>query len=486
MTASRAGFDAFRRYYADPAGSLATDRFEQREQLFRLRWQYYTNEALEDPVLWSVYKRTYRLYRGSKALFNPTRRLVDLYAGMIYPGFVAPDNDEMKPGLRNALPLPDGTDPQLRTAIAQVCRWSNWQSRKGLYVRYGAALGSCLGEIIDDVERQKVYMQLTWPGFVSDLRLDAQGNVQMYELTYEATERIEGTDTDDTYTFTKYVDANTIRYEVDGNTISEFGNPYGFVPAVWLRHTDMGDDLGAPALRAQSKMDALNSLASHAVDNIHKTMAAPILVTGSGTVSPLFADTTKRPGQETETPLDAEALDILKGPADAGFVSMNVPTGDALTMMERLLAEIQADHPELTFYEEMRSMQSVTGPAASRLMGDVEAPIMEAQANYDMQLTKMLQMAVAIGGWRLSGGAWPDGTQQQRNLAGFDLNSYGRGDLDFTIEPRPIFPLTAQEELELERQQWDFEQQKQQPPDGQVENAVRTRLRDAGNGARNA
>ena len=59
-------------------------------------------------------------------------------------------------------------------------------------------------------------------------------------------------------------------------------------------------------------------------------------------------------------------------------------------------------------------------------------------------------------------------------------------DLDFTIEPRPIFPLTAQEELELERQQWDFEQQKQQPPDGQVENAVRTRLRDAGNGARNA
>lgn len=454
VTATRKGFDAFLRYYSDPAGSLAGELFEQRDRLFQMRWQYYTNEALEDATLWALYKSQYKLYRNTSSLFNPTRRLVDFYAGMIYPGFVNVDG-EPAPGMRNAVPLADDTDPALRSAIAQFLRWTNWQSKKSLYVRYGAALGCVLVEVVDDVERGKIYLGSNWPGFVSDLSLDTQGNVRMYELTYDA---VDGDGVE--YEYRKRVDKGKIVYYRNDEEIESLANPYGFVPAVWVRHIDMGEDIGAPALRNQGKMDRLNSLASHTVFNIHKQMQAPILAAGSGGFSSLFGETSKRAGEQQETPADVEALSILKGPADSRFETIQVSTEEALPMIDKLLAEIEADHPELTFYQQMRDMQTVTGPAASRLMGDVEAPVYEAQAAYDQQFVKLCQMAVAIGGWRLSTGAWPQPTGQQQAFAGFDLDSYDAGNLDFTLLPRPLVPLTALEELEIERQTWEFEQQR--------------------------
>src|SRR6266702_3642631 len=58
----------------------------------------------------------------------------------------------------------------------------NWQARKAVQVRYGAALGNVLIEVVDDVEHGCVSADIIWPGFVVDLECDNAGNVKRYVL----------------------------------------------------------------------------------------------------------------------------------------------------------------------------------------------------------------------------------------------------------------------------------------------------------------
>jgi hypothetical protein len=90
------------------------------------------------------------------------------------------------------------------------------------------------------------------------------------------------------------------------------------------------------------------------------------------------------------------------------------------------------------------------------MMSDVAAKLWEAQANYDAGLIKLMQMSVAIGGWRLARGDWGPRsqlTQQQLAFAGFDLTSYARNELELELMPRPLVPATPTERLS----QWALE-----------------------------
>ncbi len=90
-------------------------------------------------------------------------------------------------------------------------------------------------------------------------------------------------------------------------------------------------------------------------------------------------------------------------------------------------------------------MSQVTGPAASRLVGDVASRFAEAAASYDQANIKLFQMAVAIAGFRANSGAWGTLNRQQQKFTPFDLESYERGDLDMSIMPRPLLVPTRSE-----------------------------------------
>jgi hypothetical protein len=97
-------------------------------------------------------------------------------------------------------------------------------------------------------------------------------------------------------------------------------------------------------------------------------------------------------------------------------------------------------------------MSQVTGPAAARLMGDVGGNVWEAAANYDAASIKLFQMAVAISGWRVQNGDWGTPSRQQEKFRPFNLESYQRGDLDLSITVRPLIPVTALEQVAIDRQ----------------------------------
>jgi hypothetical protein len=448
--AAQAGWVAARRAYDEPGLGGQYRSYYRRMSEYDLLWSYYNSSAFDKaarflnsqasgtygPFLWDRYKANYNLYRNIRLIYNPTTRLVNFYAGQIYPGILSEDGSKLPDGVPLAIPFSEDTSPQLKTAIAQLWTWSNWQQKKAVEVRYGAALGSVLVEVSDDWERGKVCLEVMWPGHVCDLKLDSAGNIKSYAIEYYTYEDNAGQ-----YRYKKTVDQDYFKYfkndePFDYGDGSVVENPYGFVPAVWIKHSDMGGDHGAPVISgSMGKMDELNNLASHVHDQIHKVIGAPILIGSSQKITNLFNRVNRGPTSDfLEPTADQENLLMLGGPADAKVSSLagNLSLADAFTLMVQLITELEGDHPELSFYRELRTMSQVTGPGANRMMGDVEN-------------ISLFRMAVAIAGFRASSGTWGPLNDQQKKFLPFNLDSYERGDLEIAIMPRPLLTSTKQE-----------------------------------------
>lgn len=479
--ASKAAVDTFLRVYGDPDGEQQRGVFVARSAQYRRLWHYYRNSVFDDLAVWQVYKARYRLYRHTRSIYNPARRLVDFYAGTVYQGALSTDAKKLPDGTQLAIPFADDTDPKLLAAVGQLWRWSNWQSGKALMVRYGASLGDCAVEVVDDLEARKVTLEVRWPGLIDDLELDSSGNVKAYALEYDY-EDADGKK----YTYRKEVDAESIRtyrdarpFEYDG-VPAERDNEYGFAPLVWVKHTDLGGDHGEPALRNVGKWDELNSLASHALDQAHKVFGAPLMATGKN-IGALVESQTKRgpTAALTNKAEEQESINILRSEEGGDIKSVQLPEGQALEYIDSLIAEIERDHPEVGMYNQLREMSEVTAPGAERMFGDVKTYVDDARAAYDTQSVKLFQMGVAIAGWRAQRGDWGALDRQHGVFTGFGLDSYADGDLDMEIMPRPLIPLSKKEVLELERMETALENDKQAQSQGTAA-GIRERLAAVG------
>ena len=214
-------------------------------------------------------------------------------------------------------------------------------------------------------------------------------------------------------------------------------------------------------MRYISKWDELNGLASHWLDQAHRVLEAPLLVTGDNIqqLSTAVPEAAQVDNARTDSP--RADIPILRGPLGSRIEAVMPPSGDALAAMDHLIVEIEKDHPELTMYSEMRRMSQVTGPAVTRLFGDVEIMVSLARNSYDTQTVKLHQMAVAIGGYRANNGDWgSDLTEDRSVFLPFNLNSYEKGDLDFEIAARPLVPLGHWETVQVERSEIALERER--------------------------
>ena len=455
--AMKAAIAAFRNPTEMPGDSLTEQ--SERQGYYTYLWSCYQNTQFDDRSLWAKYRERYTLYQNIRSVYNPTARLVDFYVGQVYPGVLSDDASKLPDGVPLAIPLSDDTDEKLKMAIAQFWQWANWQSNNKLMVLFGATFGSCLVEIVDPTERGKVFTSIVWPGFVNELALDEIGNIKSYALEYDTE------DGDGSFKFRKEVDQEVYRYfrndipfVPEGATDAVQEHRFGFVPAVWCKHRDIGSDFGAPAIaKSLAKIDELNGLATHTHDHVDKLIDSPGIISSDGGIGRLgeqaaaIKSAAQAASDEFATAgahLSLRTLKrlLLKAPKGASWIPLtgNLQPEQVLPIMEQLLAEIEHDFPELSMYTELRKMSQVTGPAAARMMGDVYSRVLEVSSNYDTQSIKLFQMAVAIGGARYAEGrdGWALRTPQQAKFGPFDLDSYARGDLDFSIMPRPLIAMT--------------------------------------------
>jgi hypothetical protein len=465
--AARAAIAVFR----NPQESTSVDDVRGRLNLY---WSYFQNTNFDSVAQWAAYRSNYALYRNIRSIYNPTRRLVNFYVAQVYPGVLSEDATKLPDGVAIAIPFSEDTDEKLKLAIAQFWQWSNWQSGNKLMVRYGGATGSCLVEVVDNVERGKVTTAVRWPGLLADrakddgssLILDDVGNVKFYALEYQATDEVG-----DSYTYRKEVSQESFIEYRDDKVISEELNPYGFVPAVWCKHIDEGWGVdgeglyGAPAISGSiGKIDELNGLASHTHDHIDMLIDSPGIISSEGGVGKIGeqASNLKKEKQanqdEFASPIATSYLRtlkrlLLKAPKGASWVPLtgNLQPEQVIPAMDHLLLEIEHDFPELGMYQELRKMSEVTGPGAARMMGDVYSRVLEVSSNYDTQSIKLFQMATAIGGFRYKQNleGWRLRTAAQAKFAPFDLDSYARGDLSMAIMPRPLIPMTEDDTISL-------------------------------------
>jgi hypothetical protein len=224
---------------------------------------------------------------------------------------------------------------------------------------------------------------------------------------------------------------------------AEQDNIYGFVPMVWNKHRDLGTLPGGAAIRSWNKVERLNSLASRLESYIRIQSQSPQLFVGGGKVKTLDIDTTR------SSESDLKILQIESGDGGANLLKIEGNLDIAATQAEiaARIAEIKEDHPEVTMYNEMRTMGTISGVAANILLGDVKGLLQRARTGYDTQSVKLFQMQMAIGGHRFreGKGGWAAKTPQQKKFAPFDLQSYQRGLLDFSIAPRGLVAETAME-----------------------------------------
>lgn len=432
----------------------------------------YENSIFET-AQWQTLRSQRNLYRQTRALFNPTRRLVDTYAAMVYPGALATSKEDLPDGVPLAMPVAPSTPARLQRAISQLWQWSNFQSLKAMLVRYGGIFGTVAVEVIDVQASQKVRFDVWRPDYVSDVLLNAVGDVKAIRFAYMAR------DNQGMYLYEKEITPtlyatyrNGFLYDYLGQGRATWPNPYGYVPVVWCKHRNVGGVWGAPAIDGSiNKIDQMNSLASQMLDAASKKVAAPFMIFSATPPSQIGGKRKRgptsdgnpsgnarvKPGDEASMSADAGDRETLPywwaGGVD-GHVEGIGPTitlTDAMPVLESMLKEVEEDHPELTLWRQLRAMSTVTGPAAERLVGDAANRILETGSDYDVQMVKLHQMAIGIGGWRANGNGWVGGsdglTEQQRAFLPFGLDSYARGDTDFSILPRPILPKTSQENM---------------------------------------
>lgn len=470
---------AFMRTWGIPPEETEAADWSTRQYRYHRLWDLYQGTAFDDVSAWAEYRRQHGLYRQIRLVWDHVHALVEFYATHVWPGSLAADGRDLPDGVENAIPLAQDTDPALAAAIGQLWTWWNFQESMVMLVRYTAALGETLVELHDDPDTGKVRMKVIWPGYVVGIDLNDEGDVRGYALEYRAWDRVQQR----WYVYRREVDRESFRFYRDGEPFDPgegavIANPYGFVPACWFRHTRIIGVRGEPAVwSTQGELDEANALFAHLIDKTHVSLESPIVVSGNLAAGSLQKAIDKmRTGLSrvfTEKQADPyaqrESINVLEGPAGTRVETIEIRISEATQALDRIIAGIERKCPEVTFYEQLRAMTQITGPAADRLLGDVSHKLRTIAAGYDRQLIKLLQMGVAIGGWRANRGDWNDTVPlgdadrvpvggdtaadasvsrlsvAQRKFLPFDLDSYPAGRLDLNIMPRQLIRQTVQE-----------------------------------------
>jgi hypothetical protein len=461
---------AFWSTFRNPQVAISGQGQDARNGRYEYIAAWYDGLVFLDVSIAAYLKKTYRLYRHTRLLWNPVPSIINFWAGIIYPGNLSEDGMPFNADKPTAVPFNEDIPPELAAAFAQIMIWGNFQQVKNRWPRTGSLVGNGLLQIKDDRISRKVYLEPTRAEHVADVQINPQGDLVMYALQYKT--RDSDAPSSPEYTYRKVVTRTTISTFRDGKAWAYMGadgvvvpavvdHPYGFCPAVWVSHQDGDGIFGVGAIDSLwgtlGALAEINSLESRINDGVNKFIEPLTVFITDGPVDALFKRPKRGPTDDPdtlkETDLDRESLPLLKAKAgtDIKTVAGNLNVDGARQLLLDAKTHFRSHYPEVDLYPQLREMQQVTGPAAEILMGDVATPVREIRANYDRQLIKALQMAVTIAAIRAKED-WGTLDKAREKFRQFDEGSFERGEFDFEIQDRPLIPdppLSEQEKVDI-------------------------------------
>ena len=468
---TRAAMDAFRNpTIATPVGSRqpVIDQVGRYDFL----WDFWYGRWTFAKALAETRKQYPDLYANTRQLWRHADAIVSLYEQFVYIGDLSTDGGPLPDGSLGAIPIDaqtgsEASDLALKRACGELWSMWNFRSQMSLRPKFAAILGDCLTELVEDPKRGTVMPRTVWPGYVTDLELDLVGNIKRYTLEYwvELPEsRAYGIEQRaERYKFRKEVDGEAFRYFKDDRPDESKGaggivdNWYGFVPAVWDRFEQVWGNRGISAIeRTMQQVLEMNSFLSHAWDYQQKSFAAPVGIIGNKAKSRTERAQAWRLQQEVNPEEAArelaESLDLMPMTAEGAFVTVKMDLGQAVDVIKLVMDSVIAETPEARYGQDILSMTQVTAPGIERALGTISGRLRRARASIDPQTVKMHQMAISMIGARLNEGDIPpeivaDRSSRYQAFAGYDLTSYGKGLLDFSIPDREWIPDTIDERL---------------------------------------
>ena len=414
-------------------------------EVCKLLWAYYLNNGLYDELRLAGY---FLNEINLKSLRNPAQRVVKFYSDSIWPG-----------SLPDALPLDliASGNKQLADPLNELWRWSNWQTKKQVLVRWAAVLGEAFIRVVQPEGKPRVYLQLVRPEHVTAFDDDEQGNI-IY-LRADVPRNRRGTNgAAEFYLHTEVWDKAAGTCRIWENTkqpetpIDKLGSPkktyimktawdIDFIPWVRAVHLDVGDERGVGAFLMQlDKIDEANRLATrlHSMLFRHNdvTWALESNMIDSATGRPLppprIATGTGSGGEEVVN-MDGEKFFRLPGLAKLTSMVPNINYDAALAVLNAHITELKTDLPELRYYD-LPEMGELSGRAIRLLMGPAVTAATEVRGNLEEALTRAQAMALTIG---QNAGVWSG------------LGTYEDGDLVHTFQTRPIIPIDRYEDAEV-------------------------------------
>ena len=446
MTGLRAFREAF--LSADVQDPDDWQDFDGRQTRYDLLWSLYENTAYRSIHSWATaYKSTFGLYKYARNLYNPAYRLGEFWKTHIWGGALDLDaGPSRRPAHRRPLrAAAQGHRPDLD--LVQLDR-----SRRTSAPCGAAVLGDVAIKVVDDTDRHKTYLELVHPATLADVQLDPFGHVKAYtiqetrahpnnpnqEVTYsETAERGAGEEV----IFRTYL--NNQPWPWNG-AAAEWVEPYGFIPLVVVQHNNVGLDWGWSELHpALAKIREVDDLASLLTDQIRDHRQGPLALhrLRQGPQSPPGRPAATRTDDIPEPGREEMLILYAKDPATkAQALIADLDIAGVLAHIEALLRELERDYPELRF-DNLRLTGTVSGRTLQVARQPVETKVLQRRALYDDALVRAQNMAVAIAGYR-------------RQVDGFDLASYARGQLDHSIGSRPVFDVAQADRDEEEAAFW--------------------------------
>lgn len=447
----RLGLIAFREAYLTAPVTDTLDWSDQKARRLRyaMLWAQYEQTSYRDAHAWATaYRKQYALYKYVRPIYNPAYRLGEFWKAHLFGGLLDPEA-----GDEGAIPVETESE-SLRKAIADLWKYSRWPVQKDILTVRGAILGDAAIQIVDDVQRKRVYLSLLHPGTIEYVEKDPFGNVKGYGLKEERPDPRKDVGTviyaervsrsGDLVVYETFLNGEPYAWpdnlDRTGTPVAYWTEPYGFVPLVVIQHNDVGLEWGWSELHPiRAKVQEADELASMLSDQVRKTIDPLWLMKGmkKATLTMSSADaTTDRPQPGRE---EIQAIWNVPTDGEAEAMVAKLDLESVLRHLDTIIAEIERDVVELG-----SDIHTAAGDASGRALRVARQPVVakvtQRRANYDDAMVAAHQMAVAIGGFR---GYYP-----------FGLDSYAVGDLDHTIADRPVFEEDALDKIEIDAAFW--------------------------------
>ena len=353
--------------------------------------KYYEGNGLYDDPSMHAYIMGKDL-EALKPLRDVANRSVEFYANKIIPGSVEVVT----------------TDEQLKSAIEQILKWSQFDGQRQRWMRGMSKHGDLFIKV--NVTDDKVFIEQIDCRYVVEFEEDARGILQ--EI------RIEIPQTDDEGRELYYVEYwepeyySTWETTVAGMELDQLGTPVdynttaslgvNFIPIVHVKFKDVGNPRGIGCFtHALDKIDEANRQATNLAQMIFKN-AEGLWVQQSANFDKEGRPMAPAPIKD-KTGNFTQNLELTKGafvrmPAGSELVSTipNIPYEAVRQIANDMVMELSEDLPELKYYS-LQPGANISGKALGMLLAGAIDRAQEAGRNFRGALVRAVQMALTMG-----------------------------------------------------------------------------------------